>query len=79
MFLVFFTAQQLAFIYPHVYNCSVPLAFRPRIAVMAQICEAKTPFIKTPKNSEKLVSVGGQTFFSFAKSPYYVDGENFSI
>ncbi|KAI7795410.1 putative deoxyribonuclease-2-beta, partial [Triplophysa rosa] len=66
-------SQQLAFIYPHVYNCSIPLAFRPHIAVMAQICDAKTPFIKTPKNSEKLVSVRGQTFFSFAKSPYYVD------
>ncbi|XP_065097985.1 deoxyribonuclease-2-beta [Paramisgurnus dabryanus] len=66
-------SHQLGYLSPRVYNCSVPLAFHPDITVMAQICDAKTPFIKTTRSLEMLVSGQGQTFFSFAKSPNYVD------
>ncbi|XP_051529236.1 deoxyribonuclease-2-beta [Myxocyprinus asiaticus] len=66
-------SRQLAYIDPRVYNCSVPLAFRKDIAVMAQICDGKSPAIRTMRNLEKLFSAQGQTFFSFAKSHSYVD------
>lgn len=69
------TAWQLAYINPRVYNCSVPVAFHPDIAVMAHICDGETPAIKNRKSLQKLKSVRGQTFFSFAKSHNYVDGE----
>ncbi|KAI2659299.1 Deoxyribonuclease-2-beta [Labeo rohita] len=65
---------QLAYLNPRMYNCSVPMAFRPDIAVMAQICDGKTPAIKNRRSLQKLESVRGQTFFSFAKSHNYVDG-----
>uniref|UniRef100_A0A9J7YDY3 deoxyribonuclease II n=2 Tax=Cyprinus carpio TaxID=7962 RepID=A0A9J7YDY3_CYPCA len=64
---------QLAYLNPRMYNCSVPVAFRPDITVMAQICDGKTPAIKNRRSLQKLKSVRGQTFFSFAKSHNYVD------
>lgn len=73
------TAWQLAYLNPRVYNCSVPMAFRPDIAVMAQICDGETPAIKNRRSLQKLKSVRGQTFFSFAKSHNYVDGESSQV
>jgi len=70
------TAWQLAYLNPRMYNCSVPGAFRQDIAVMAQICDGKTPALKNRRSLQKLKSFGGQTFFSFAKSRNYVDGES---
>ncbi|XP_056099568.1 deoxyribonuclease-2-beta isoform X2 [Rhinichthys klamathensis goyatoka] len=64
---------QLAYLNPRMYNCSVPGAFRQDIAEMAQICDGKTPALKNRRSLQKLKSVGGQTFFSFAKSRNYVD------
>lgn len=55
------------------------MAFRPDIAVMAQICDGKTPAIKNRRSLQKLESVRGQTFFSFAKSHNYVDGESSQV
>ncbi len=73
------TAWQLAYINPRVYNCSVPMAFHPDIAVMAHICDGETPAIKNRRSLQKLESVRGQTFFSFAKSHNYVDGESSQV
>ncbi|KTG03668.1 hypothetical protein cypCar_00014355 [Cyprinus carpio] len=70
---------QLAYLNPRMYNCSVPVAFRPDITVMAQICDGKTPAIKNRRSLQKLKSVRGQTFFSFAKSHNYVDGESSQV
>uniref|UniRef100_A0A671QWX2 deoxyribonuclease II n=1 Tax=Sinocyclocheilus anshuiensis TaxID=1608454 RepID=A0A671QWX2_9TELE len=54
---------QLAYLNPRMYNCYVPMAFRPDVAVMAQICDGKTPAIINRRSLQKLKSVRGQTFF----------------
>uniref|UniRef100_A0A673N8G7 deoxyribonuclease II n=1 Tax=Sinocyclocheilus rhinocerous TaxID=307959 RepID=A0A673N8G7_9TELE len=41
---------QLAYLNPRMYNCSVPMAFRPDVAVMAQICDGKIPAIKNRRS-----------------------------
>uniref|UniRef100_A0A673NFC7 deoxyribonuclease II n=1 Tax=Sinocyclocheilus rhinocerous TaxID=307959 RepID=A0A673NFC7_9TELE len=53
---------QLAYLNPRMYNCSVPMAFRPDVAVMAQICDGKIPAIKNRRSLQ-----------NFSKSHNYVD------
>lgn len=71
----FLTAQQLAYINPHTYNCSLPSAYYTDMAEMAQICAGKPVTVVPRRRLEKLVSVKGETFLSFAKSHKYVDGK----
>ncbi|TRY82604.1 hypothetical protein DNTS_032559, partial [Danionella cerebrum] len=66
-------SQQLAYLNPRVYNCSVPKQFHQDIAVVAQICDGEPPGIKNRRSLQKLESVRGQTFISFAKSHKYVE------
>ncbi|KAB5559254.1 hypothetical protein PHYPO_G00026890 [Pangasianodon hypophthalmus] len=66
-------SQQLAYINPYVYNCSMPSAYYTDMAEMAQICAGKTVTVVPRRRLEKLISVKGETFLSFAKSHSYVD------
>ncbi|KAL7866727.1 hypothetical protein AOLI_G00145410 [Acnodon oligacanthus] len=66
-------SQQLAYINPRVYNCSVPAAYDTDMAAMAQICAGKTPAVAPRRKLEKLESLQGEIFLSFAKSHSYVD------
>lgn len=71
----FFTAQQMVYLYPRVYNCSVPSAFLADLPPLAQLCEGSKPPLADYKRVEELVSVQGDKFVSFAKSERFVDGE----
>ena len=73
---LFITAHQLVYINPHVYNCSVPAPYYTEMADMAQICAGKTLIVKPRRKLEKLESVQGEIFLSFAKSQSYVDGKS---
>lgn len=73
---VFLTAQQLAYINPHAYNCSLPSPYYTEMAEMAQICAGKTIIVVPRRRLEKLMSVKGETFLSFAKSHNFVDGKH---
>ncbi|XP_053490179.1 deoxyribonuclease-2-beta isoform X3 [Ictalurus furcatus] len=66
-------AQQLAYINPYTYNCSMPSAYYTEMAEMAQICAGKSVTVVPRRRLEKLMSVKGETFLSFAKSHSYVD------
>ncbi|XP_072516491.1 deoxyribonuclease-2-beta [Salminus brasiliensis] len=66
-------SQQLAYVNPRAYNCSLPAAYHTDMPAMAQICGGKTPTVVPRRKLEKLESVQGQTFLSFVKSHSYVD------
>ncbi|XP_030640203.1 deoxyribonuclease-2-beta [Chanos chanos] len=66
-------SRQFGYLNPRLYNCSVPVAFRSEMSSLAQLCEGETPALVTNRRLEKLVSAGGESFFSFAKSQNYVD------
>ncbi|TSM94615.1 Deoxyribonuclease-2-beta [Bagarius yarrelli] len=66
-------SQQLAYVNPYTYNCSIPPAFYTEVPEMAQICAGKTVTVSPRRKLENLMSVKGETFLSFAKSHNYVD------
>ncbi|XP_066503804.1 deoxyribonuclease-2-beta [Hoplias malabaricus] len=66
-------SQQLAYINPHAYNCSVPAIFHADMEMMVQICTGKTPTVVPRRKLEELETVHGEIFLSFAKSHNYVD------
>ncbi|KAK3561893.1 hypothetical protein QTP86_017444 [Hemibagrus guttatus] len=66
-------AQQLAYVNPYTYNCSIPSAYYTEMPEMAHICAGKTVTVVPRRRLEKLISVKGETFLSFAKSHHYVD------
>ncbi|KAM6962892.1 deoxyribonuclease-2-beta [Aplochiton taeniatus] len=65
--------QQLVYLNPRVYNCSVPVAFRAEMEPLAQFCEGSTPPLVSDKRKGLLMSAKGETFVSFAKSERFVD------
>lgn len=75
MSVYFLTVQQLGYVYPHAYNCSVPEAFSTDLPVMLQICAGKPVFITSTRRLEKLLSSSGEEYLNFAKSHNYVDGK----
>lgn len=66
-------AQQMAYLYPHFYNCSVPAAFLADLSLLAQLCEGSKPPLASDKNVEPLFSAQGDKFISFVKSEHFVD------
>uniref|UniRef100_UPI0037E6FC95 deoxyribonuclease-2-beta-like n=1 Tax=Semicossyphus pulcher TaxID=241346 RepID=UPI0037E6FC95 len=66
-------AQQLAYIFPRFYNCSVPAAFVADLPHLAQLCEGSKPPLASDKRVEQLSSIGGEKFVSFVKSEHFVD------
>lgn len=78
-YLFILPAQQLAYINPYTYNCSMPSAYYTEMAEMAQICAGKTVTVVPRRRLEKLMSVKGETFLSFAKSHSYVDGKRMLV
>ncbi|KAI5614691.1 deoxyribonuclease-2-beta isoform X1, partial [Silurus asotus] len=66
-------SQQLSYIKPYTYNCSVPSAYYADMKEMAWICAGKTVSVVPRRKLEKLMSVKGETFLSFSKSHRYVD------
>ncbi|XP_041647898.1 deoxyribonuclease-2-beta isoform X2 [Cheilinus undulatus] len=66
-------AQQMAYIFPRVYNCSVPDVFLAYLPQLAQLCEGSKPPLFSNKRVEHLLSAGGEKFVSFVKSEYFVD------
>ncbi|XP_066548305.1 deoxyribonuclease-2-beta isoform X4 [Amia ocellicauda] len=66
-------AEQLLSYNPRVYNCSLPEVFQHELPSLACICEgSKMPWVPG-KRVKKLVSAGGESFLSLAKSSYFVD------
>ncbi|XP_047442300.1 deoxyribonuclease-2-beta [Mugil cephalus] len=66
-------AQQLVYLYPRFYNCSVPAAFLADLPQLAQLCEGSKPQLASNKRVEQLFSVRGEKFVSFVKSEHFVD------
>ncbi|KAL7396339.1 hypothetical protein ABVT39_004511 [Epinephelus coioides] len=66
-------AKQMAYLYPRVYNCSVPVAFLADLPQLAQLCEGSKPPLASDKRVEQLFSVEGEKFASFVKSERFVD------
>lgn len=65
--------KQLTFMYPRVFNCSVPSAFLPDFALLSQICEDVKLPIDTDRRIEEIFSAKGEKFVNFAKSSLFVD------
>ncbi|KAM9832388.1 deoxyribonuclease-2-beta [Neosynchiropus ocellatus] len=65
--------QQMTFLYPHFYNCSVPPAFSSRFPQLVEMCGGGRPLRSGDRRVWPLVSAGGQMFFSFVKSAKFVD------
>ena len=73
-------AQQLVYLIPRVYNCSVPSSFLDDFADLAQLCKgSKLPLPSSSKNIESLLSAKGEEFVHFAKSEGFVDGKESSF
>ena len=72
-------AKQLAYIYPRLYNCSVPAGFLADLPQLAQLCEGSKPPLASDKGSEQLFSIYGDKFVSFVKSEHFVDGKTFLL
>ncbi|XP_041862339.1 deoxyribonuclease-2-beta isoform X2 [Melanotaenia boesemani] len=66
-------AQQLVYLYPRFYNCSVPPAFLADLPQLAQLCEGSKPPLSSNKREEQLFSMRGDKFISFVKSEQLVD------
>lgn len=65
--------NQLAYIYPRFYNCSVPAAFLDDLPQLAQLCEGSKPQLISNKRMEQLFSFHGEKLVSFVKSEDFVD------
>ncbi|XP_008327064.1 deoxyribonuclease-2-beta [Cynoglossus semilaevis] len=65
--------EQLSFLYPRIYNCSVPAAFSTDLPQLVQLCKGIKPSLTSDRNMQQLVSVGGEKFVHFVKSERYVD------
>ncbi|XP_074524724.1 deoxyribonuclease-2-beta [Halichoeres trimaculatus] len=68
-----YIAQQLAYIYPRFYNCSVPAAFVSDLLQLEQLCEGTKPPVFSDKRVQHLSSIQGEKFVSFVKSEHFVD------
>ncbi|XP_028301015.1 deoxyribonuclease-2-beta isoform X2 [Gouania willdenowi] len=66
-------AKQLVYFYPRFYNCSVPASFLADLPQLAQLCKGSKPEPASKTSMKELVSIGGNTFLSFAKSEHLVD------
>ncbi|KAM4629494.1 deoxyribonuclease-2-beta [Polymixia lowei] len=66
-------AQQMVYLYPRVYNCSVPASFLSDLAPLAQLCKGSKPLPTSNKRIEHLLSAGGEKFVNFVKSEQFVD------
>ncbi|XP_054870978.1 deoxyribonuclease-2-beta-like [Amphiprion ocellaris] len=66
-------AQQLAFVYPRFYNCSVPPAFLSDLPQLVQMCGGIKPPLAKDKSISLLFSSQGAKFISFVKSERFVD------
>ncbi|XP_014862787.1 PREDICTED: deoxyribonuclease-2-beta-like [Poecilia mexicana] len=66
-------AQQLVYVYPRFYNCSVPAAFSADLPQLLQLCKGSRPPLSANKGVKALFSVSGDRFVSFAKSEHFVD------
>ncbi|XP_061832125.2 deoxyribonuclease-2-beta isoform X1 [Nerophis lumbriciformis] len=65
--------QQLVYVFPRVFNCSVPADFAAKLPELAHLCAGKRPVLPSDKNMEQLFSLQGEMFFIFAKSEHFVD------
>ncbi|XP_022070949.2 deoxyribonuclease-2-beta [Acanthochromis polyacanthus] len=66
-------AQQLAFVYPRFYNCSVPPAFVSDLPELVQLCGGIKPPLDKDKSVKFLFSTRWTKFISFVKSERFVD------
>lgn len=66
-------AQQLVYMNPRVYNCSVPEAFGRDLSALVQFCRGSEPPLTSERRMVTLLSAKGETFVSFAKSQLYID------
>ncbi|XP_034036720.1 deoxyribonuclease-2-beta-like [Thalassophryne amazonica] len=66
-------AQQMVYLYPHFYNCSVPAAFLAELPLLARLCEGNKLPLASEKRVAQLVSAKGGKFVSFVKSEHFVD------
>lgn len=65
--------NQLVYINPRIYNCSVPPNFLTDFSQLAQLCEnAKLPTV-TNRQIQALFSANMEKFVSFVKSSWYVE------
>ncbi|XP_019735788.1 deoxyribonuclease-2-beta [Hippocampus comes] len=65
--------QHLVYLFPRLYNCSVPSAFATKLPQLAQLCAGHRPEALSDKKMDQLVSLQGEMFFTFAKSERFVD------
>ncbi|XP_029905769.1 deoxyribonuclease-2-beta [Myripristis murdjan] len=65
--------QQMVYLYPRLYNCSVPAPFLADLALLAQLCKGSKPPLASTRRRQELVSARGEKFVSFAKSERFVD------
>lgn len=66
-------AQQMVYLYPRLYNCSVPSVFMADVPELAQLCDGSKPPVASDKRVEPLFSIQGDKFVSFVKSERFVD------
>ena len=71
-----FSAEQLMYTLPHVYNCSLPGPLGADMTILAQLCSGASPHLPKDRTVKKLVSAKGETFLSFVKSHLFVDGRS---
>lgn len=67
--------KQMAYIYPRLYNCSVPAPFLADLPQLAQLCGGTKPQLSSDRRVEQIFSMQGEKFVSFAKSEKFVDGK----
>ncbi|KAM6921948.1 deoxyribonuclease-2-beta isoform 1-T1 [Xenentodon cancila] len=66
-------ASQLVYLFPRIYNCSVPATFLTDLPELAKLCAGSKPPLSSDKRVQQLFSLGGDKFVSFAKSELFVD------
>ncbi|XP_004067916.1 deoxyribonuclease-2-beta isoform X1 [Oryzias latipes] len=66
-------AQQLEYLYPRFYNCSVPAALSADLPQLAKLCAGSKPALASDKSMQPLFSNRGEKFISFVKSDHFVD------
>lgn len=67
--------KQMAYIYPRLYNCSVPAPFLSDLPQLAQLCGGTKPPLSSDRGVEQIFSMQGEKLISFAKSEKFVDGK----
>lgn len=67
--------KQMAYIYPRLYNCSVPAPFLADLPQLAQLCGGTKPQLSSDRRVEQIFSMQGEKLVSFAKSEKFVDGK----